>query len=52
MQLKSQIGLPVDIMSKSRGAVATPFQVIAQSQSVDSIGEMSESKTSINGLDG
>ncbi|MDO8940093.1 MAG: nucleotidyltransferase domain-containing protein [Methylicorpusculum sp.] len=33
MQLESQLGLPVDIVSKSRGAVATPFQVIAQSQS-------------------
>lgn len=33
MQLESQFGLPVDIVSKYRGAVATPFQVIAQSQS-------------------
>jgi uncharacterized protein len=33
MQLESQLGLPVDIVSKYRGAVATPFQVIAQSQS-------------------
>ncbi|MDO8843241.1 MAG: nucleotidyltransferase domain-containing protein [Methylicorpusculum sp.] len=34
MQLESQLGLPVDIVSKSRGAVATPFQIIAQSQSI------------------
>jgi uncharacterized protein len=33
MQLESQLCLRVDIVSKSRGAVATPFQVIAQSQS-------------------
>ena len=33
MELESQLGLPVDIVSKSRGAVATPFQVIAQSRS-------------------
>jgi predicted nucleotidyltransferase len=33
MQLESQLGLPVDIVSKYRGAVATPFQVIAQTQS-------------------
>jgi len=34
MELESQLGLPVDIVSKSRGAVATPFQSIAQSRSV------------------
>lgn len=34
MELESQLGLPVDIVSKSRGAVATPFQIIAQSQSI------------------
>lgn len=33
MKLESQLGLPVDIVSKYCGAVATPFQVIAQSQS-------------------
>ena len=33
MELESQLGLPVDIVSKSRRAVATPFQVIAQSRS-------------------
>ncbi|OAI09651.1 DNA polymerase beta [Methylomonas lenta] len=33
MQLESQLGLLVDILSKYRGAVATPFQIIAQSQS-------------------
>lgn len=33
IKLESQLGLPVDIVSKCRGAVATPFQVIAQSQS-------------------
>lgn len=33
MELESQLGLPVDIVSKSRGAVATPFQIIAQSRS-------------------
>lgn len=31
MELESQLGLPVDIVSKMRGAVATPFQIIAQS---------------------
>ena len=31
MELESQLGLPVDIVSKSRGAVATPSQVIARS---------------------
>jgi len=34
MELESQLGLPVDIVSKFRGAVATPFQIIAQSQSI------------------
>lgn len=34
MELESQLGLPVDIVSKSRGACATPFQIIAQSRSV------------------
>jgi predicted nucleotidyltransferase len=34
MELESQLGLPVDIISKSRDAVATPFQFIAQSRSV------------------
>ncbi|MCD2450810.1 nucleotidyltransferase domain-containing protein [Methylicorpusculum oleiharenae] len=33
MELGSQLGLSVDIVSKYRGAVATTFQVIAQSQS-------------------
>jgi predicted nucleotidyltransferase len=33
MELESQLGLPVDIVSKSRGAVATPFQIIAKSRS-------------------
>ena len=33
MELESQLGLPVDIVSKSRGVVATPFQIIAQSRS-------------------
>ncbi len=33
MELESQLGLPVDIVSKSRDAVATPFQIIAQSRS-------------------
>lgn len=33
MELESQLGLPVDIVSKSRSASATPFQIIAQSQS-------------------
>lgn len=31
MELESQLNLPVDIVSKVLGAVATPFQVIAQS---------------------
>lgn len=34
MELESQLGLAVDIVSKLRGAVATPFQNIAQSQSI------------------
>ncbi len=34
MELESQLGLPVDIVAKSRGALATPFQIIAQSRSV------------------
>lgn len=34
MEQESQRGLPIDIMSKSRGAVATPFQSIAQSRSI------------------
>jgi predicted nucleotidyltransferase len=34
MELESQLGLPVDIVSKYRGAVATPFQIIAQYNSV------------------
>lgn len=33
MELESQLGLPVDVISKSRYAVATPFQRIAQSHS-------------------
>lgn len=33
MELESQLGLPVDIVSKTRGAAATPFQIIAQSRS-------------------
>ena len=33
MELEFQLGLPVDIVSKSRGTVATPFQIIAQSNS-------------------
>ena len=33
IELESRLGLPVDIVSKTRGAVATPFQVIAQSRS-------------------
>ena len=33
MELESQLGLPVDIVSKTRGACATPFQIIAQSRS-------------------
>ncbi|WAR46593.1 nucleotidyltransferase family protein [Methylomonas rapida] len=35
MQLESQLGLPVDIVSKSRFAVATPFQDIAKSHSIE-----------------
>lgn len=34
MELESQLGLPVDIVSKSRDACATPFQIIAQSRSI------------------
>lgn len=34
MRLESLLGLPVDIVSKARGVVATPFQAIAQSNSV------------------
>ncbi len=34
MDLESQLGLAVDIVSKFRGAVATPFQNIAQSQAI------------------
>jgi predicted nucleotidyltransferase len=34
MELESQLGLAVDIVSKSRAAVATPFQIIARSRSV------------------
>jgi predicted nucleotidyltransferase len=30
MELESQLGLPVDIVSKVRGNVATAFQIIAQ----------------------
>lgn len=33
MELESQLGLPVDIVSKFRGACATPFQIIVQSNS-------------------
>lgn len=33
MKLESRLGLPVDIVSKTRGAMATPFQAIAQSRS-------------------
>ena len=33
MELESQLGLPVDIVAKTRGAVATSFQIIAQSRS-------------------
>jgi predicted nucleotidyltransferase len=33
MELEQQLGLPVDIVSKSRNACATPFQIIAQSHS-------------------
>lgn len=31
MELESQLGLPVDVVSKTFEAVATPFQVIARS---------------------
>ena len=31
IELESQLGLPVDIVSKTRSAIATPFQIIAQS---------------------
>lgn len=34
MELESQLGLPVDIISKSRDAVPTPFQTIAKSRSI------------------
>ena len=34
MELEAQLGLPVDIVSKYRGAVATSFQRIAQFQSI------------------
>jgi predicted nucleotidyltransferase len=34
MELESQLSLPVDIVSKARSAIATPFQIIAQSGSV------------------
>lgn len=34
MELESQLGLPVDIVSKSRSTCATPFQIIAQSRSI------------------
>lgn len=34
MELELQLGLPVDIVSKPRWAFATPFQIIAQSRSV------------------
>ncbi len=34
MELESQLGLAVDIASKFRGAAATAFQNIAQSQSI------------------
>ena len=30
MEPESQLGLPVDIISKSRSVVATPFQIIAR----------------------
>jgi len=30
MELETQLSLPIDIVSKVRGAVATPFQIIAQ----------------------
>ena len=32
MELETQLSLPIDIVSKVRGAVATPFQSIAQSR--------------------
>jgi predicted nucleotidyltransferase len=31
MELESQLDLPIDIVTKTRGAVATPFQIIALS---------------------
>ncbi len=34
MELESQLGLPVDIVAKTRGVATTPFQSIAQSHSV------------------
>ena len=34
MQLESLLSLPVDIVSKTRGEEATPFQVISQNNSV------------------
>ncbi|NOT13929.1 MAG: hypothetical protein HOP23_19285 [Methylococcaceae bacterium] len=33
MDLEAQLDLPVDIISKTRGACVTPFQIIAQSRS-------------------
>ena len=32
MELEAQLGLPVDIVSKSRNTGATPFQIIARSR--------------------
>ena len=34
MQLESLLGLPVDLVSKSRGSKAKPFQVIARASAV------------------
>jgi predicted nucleotidyltransferase len=34
MELEKQLDLPIDIVLKIRGAVATPFQIIAQSRAV------------------
>lgn len=31
MELESLLGLPIDIVSQNRNAIATPFQIIAQS---------------------
>ncbi|HET9114371.1 MAG TPA: nucleotidyltransferase domain-containing protein [Burkholderiales bacterium] len=31
MELESLLGLPIDIVSQNRNAVATPFQIIARS---------------------